>query len=184
MLFNPVVATYAEFWLNPFKAAAAAFGVDAIAAPVRDKAELESVVATQARAPNSGFVVMPDSFTDAHSAEITSLAARYRLPAVYAYRFFTAAGGLMSYGVELIDNFPRAATYVDRILKGEKPADLPVQAPAKYRADDQPQDREGARPRRTFVIPAARRRTDRLRMVFAAVHEFLVGTSPTCCCPP
>ncbi len=132
MLFNPVVATYAEFWLNPFKAAAAAFGVDAIAAPVRDKAELESVVATQARAPNSGFVVMPDSFTDAHSAEITSLAARYRLPAVYAYRFFTAAGGLMSYGVELIDNFPRAATYVDRILKGEKPADLPVQAPAKY----------------------------------------------------
>jgi putative ABC transport system substrate-binding protein len=132
MLFNPVVATYAEFWLNPFKAAAAAFGVDAIAAPVRDKAELESVVATQARAPNSGFVVMPDSFTDAHSAEITSLAARHRLPAVYAYRFFTAAGGLMSYGVDLIDNFPRAATYVDRILKGEKPADLPVQAPAKY----------------------------------------------------
>jgi putative ABC transport system substrate-binding protein len=132
MLFNPVVATYAEFWLNPFKAAAAAFGVDAIAAPVRDKAELESVIATQARAPNSGFVVMPDSFTDAHSAEITSLAARYRLPAVYAYRFFTAAGGLMSYGVDLIDNFPRAATYVDRILKGEKPADLPVQAPAKY----------------------------------------------------
>ena len=81
MLFNPVSATYAEYWLNPFKAAAAAFGVDAIAAPVRDKAELESVVATQARAPNSGFVVMPDSFTDAHSAEITSLAARYRLPA-------------------------------------------------------------------------------------------------------
>src|SRR5262249_31420839 len=71
-------------------------------------------------------------FTDAHRTEITSLAARYRLPAVYAYRFFTALGGLLSYGVDLADNFPRAAAYVDRILKGEKPADLPVQAPTKY----------------------------------------------------
>ena len=70
---------------------------------------------------------MPDSFTDAHRLEITSLAARYRLPAIYAYRFFTVLGGLLSYGSELIDNFTRAATYADRILKGEKPADLPVQ---------------------------------------------------------
>jgi putative ABC transport system substrate-binding protein len=132
MLFNPAVATYAEFWLNPFKAAGASFGVEAIAAPVRDTSELESVIAAQAREPNGSFVVMPDSFTDAHRAEITSLAARYRLPAVYAYRFFTALGGLMSYGVDLIDNFPRAAAYADRILKGEKPADLPVQAPTKY----------------------------------------------------
>ena len=132
MLFNPAVATYAEFWLNPFKAAGASFGVEAIAAPVRDRSELESVIAAQAREPNGSFVVMPDSFTDAHRAEITSLAARYRLPAVYAYRFFTALGGLMSYGIDLIDNFPRAAAYADRILKGEKPADLPVQAPTKY----------------------------------------------------
>jgi putative ABC transport system substrate-binding protein len=132
MLFNPAVATYAEFWLNPFKAAGASFGVEAIAAPVRDTSELESVIAAQAREPNGSFVVMPDSFTDAHRAEITSLAARYRLPAVYAYRFFTALGGLMSYGIDLIDNFPRAAAYADRILKGEKPADLPVQAPTKY----------------------------------------------------
>ena len=75
---------------------------------------------------------MPDSFTDAHRAEITSLVARYRIPAVYAYRFFTALGGLLSYGIDLADNFRRSATYVDRILKGEKPADLPVQAPTKY----------------------------------------------------
>jgi putative ABC transport system substrate-binding protein len=132
MLFNPAVATYAEFWLNPFKAAGASFGVEAIAAPVRDTSELESVIAAQAREPNGSFVVMPDSFTDAHRAEITSLAVRYHLPAVYAYRFFTALGGLMSYGIDLIDNFPRAAAYADRILKGEKPADLPVQAPSKY----------------------------------------------------
>ena len=75
---------------------------------------------------------MPDSFLNAHRVEITSLAARYRLPAVYPYRFFTELGGLLSYGNDVIDNYRRAATYVDRILKGEKPADLPVQAPAKY----------------------------------------------------
>jgi putative tryptophan/tyrosine transport system substrate-binding protein len=132
MLFNPAVATYSEFWLKPFQAAAPSFAVEAIEAPVRDKSELEAVFAMLARESNVGFVVMPDSFTDAHRVEITSLAARYRLPAVYAYRFFTVLGGLMSYGIDLTDNFRRSAAYVDRILKGEKPADLPVQAPTKY----------------------------------------------------
>ena len=83
MLFNPASATYAEYWLSPFKAAAASFAIEPIAAPVRDRSELESVVAAQAREPNGGLIAMPDSFTDAHRAEITSLAARYRLPAVY-----------------------------------------------------------------------------------------------------
>jgi putative ABC transport system substrate-binding protein len=99
---------------------------------VETPSELESVLAAQARQPNGALIVMPDSFTDAHRVEITSQAARYRLPAIYAYRFFTVLGGLLSYGSELIDNFPRAATYADRILKGEKPADLPVQAPTTY----------------------------------------------------
>jgi ABC-type uncharacterized transport system substrate-binding protein len=106
--------------------------VEAIAAPVRDRSELESVIAEQARAPNGGLVVMPDTFTDTHRVEITSLAAGYRLPAVYPYRQFTAVGGLLSYGDDLIDNFRRAPTYVDRILKGEKPSELPVQAPVKF----------------------------------------------------
>jgi putative ABC transport system substrate-binding protein len=75
---------------------------------------------------------MPDTFTDTHRVEITSLAARYRLPAVYPYRQFTAVGGLLSYGDDLIDNFRRAPTYVDRILKGEKPSELPVQGPVKF----------------------------------------------------
>jgi len=132
LLFNPATATYFEYWLNPFKAAAVSFAVEAIAAPVHDRSELESVIAEQARAPNGGLVVMPDTFTDAHRVEITSLAARYRLPAVYPYRQFTAAGGLLSYGDDLIDNFRRAPTYVDRILKGEKPSELPVQAPVKF----------------------------------------------------
>ena len=132
LLFNPATATYFEYWLNPFKAAAVSFAVEAMAAPVHDRSELESVIAEQARAPNGGLVVMPDTFTDAHRVEITSLAARYRLPAVYPYRQFTAVGSLLSYGDDLIDNFRRAPTYVDGILKGEKPSELPVQAPVKF----------------------------------------------------
>jgi len=132
MLFNPATATYFEYWLNPFKAAAASFAVEAIAAPVRDRSELESVIAEQARTPNGGLVVMPDTFMDIHRVELTSLAARYRLPAVYPYRQYTAVGGLLSYGDDLIDNFRRAPTYVDRILKGEKPSELPVQGPVKF----------------------------------------------------
>src|SRR5215472_13406869 len=131
-LFNPATATYAEFYLNPFKAAAVSFAVEAIAAPVRDRSELESVFALQAHEPNGGLIVMPDSFTDLHRAEIASLAARYRLPAVYPRRIFTEVGGLLSYGIDQLDNFRLAATYADRILKGEKPAELPVQAPTKY----------------------------------------------------
>ena len=131
-LFNPATAPYAEYYLNPFKAAAASFAVEAIAAPVRDTSELESVIAAQAREPNGGLIVMPDIFMTAHRAEITSLAARYRLPAVYPFRFFTELGGLLSYGNDQLDNFRRAATYADRILKGAKPSELPVQAPVKF----------------------------------------------------
>jgi putative ABC transport system substrate-binding protein len=113
-------------------AAAAAFALEAIGAPVRDTSELESVVAAQARAPNGGLLVMPDTFTTTHRVEIISLAARYRLPAVYPYRFFAELGGLLSYGNDPVDNFRRAATYVDRILKGAKPSELPVQTPVKF----------------------------------------------------
>jgi len=132
MLFNPLSATYADYWLNPFKAAAPSFSVEAIAAPFRDTSELEPVIAAQAREPNGGLIAMPDSFNDAHRVEITSLAARYRLPAVYPSRVFAEVGGLLSYGVDRSVNFRRAATYVDRILKGEKPAELPVQAPIEF----------------------------------------------------
>jgi putative tryptophan/tyrosine transport system substrate-binding protein len=132
MVFNPESAPYAEFWLKPFKTGAAALAVDAISAPVRDESELASVIAALAREPNSGLIVMPDSFLIAHRVGTTSLAARYRLPAIYPYRLFAEVGGLLSYGVEQSDNFRRAAFYVDRILKGEKPGELPVQAPVKF----------------------------------------------------
>ena len=132
LLFNPATAPYAEYWLNPFKAAAASFGVQAIAAPVHDTSELKTVVAAQAREPNGGLIVMPDTFTTAHRGEITALAAHHRLPAVYPFRFFAEFGGLLSYGTNLVYDFRRTATYADRILKGAKPSELPVQAPIKF----------------------------------------------------
>jgi putative tryptophan/tyrosine transport system substrate-binding protein len=131
-LFNPATATFAEIYLNSFKAAAASFAVEAIGAPVRSTSELELVIAAQAREPNGGLIVMPDIFTASHRSEITLLAARYRLPAVYPFRYFTEIGGLLSYGNDPFDLVRRAATYADRILKGEKPSELPVQAPVKF----------------------------------------------------
>jgi putative ABC transport system substrate-binding protein len=132
LLFNPATAPFFEYYLKSFNAAAAYFGMEAITAPVLDMSALEAIVAGLARESNGGLIVLNEDFTIAHRAEIISLAARYRLPAVYPYRFFAEIGGLLSYGVDLSDNFSRAAPYADRILKGEKPADLPAQAPIKY----------------------------------------------------
>jgi putative tryptophan/tyrosine transport system substrate-binding protein len=132
LLFNPPTATFIQAYLSPFKAAAASVGVEAIVAPVNGVPELQSQVTTQAREPNSGLVVIPDTFTQAHLAEIAALAARYRVPAVYWSRSFPEIGGLVSYGPYLVDEFRRAASYLDRILKGEKPSDLSVQAPVKF----------------------------------------------------
>jgi putative tryptophan/tyrosine transport system substrate-binding protein len=131
-MFNPATAPYFEYYMNPFKAAAPSFGMEAIAARIHDMSEVESVVAAQAREPNGSLIVMPDSFTFTHRAEVTLLAARYRLPAVYPFYQFTEVGGLISYGPDLVDQYRRAATYVDRILRGAKPNELPVQAPVKF----------------------------------------------------
>ena len=132
IVFNPSTAPYAEIYLTPFNTAAASLGVETIVAPVRDMTELDTVIAAQARDPNGGLMVMPDGFMFAHHAEIASLAARYRLPAVSSYRAFAKAGGLLSYGNDILDNYRRAATYADRILRGEKPSELPVQFPVKF----------------------------------------------------
>jgi putative ABC transport system substrate-binding protein len=132
LLFNPATAPYAEVYLIPFKAAAASLAVDAIPAPIRDKSELEPFMAAHARESGGGLVVMTDSFMAVNRVTITSLAARHRLPAVYPYRYYITSGGLLSYGNDVSDNFRRAAAYADRILKGAKPGELPVQAPAKF----------------------------------------------------
>jgi putative tryptophan/tyrosine transport system substrate-binding protein len=131
-LFNPATAPYAEALLKPFKAAALSFGVEAFAAPVRDTSELESVIAGTGSRAEGGLIVAPDVFLSAHRAEITSLAARYRLPAVYPFRYYTELGGLLSYGSDQLDDCRRAASYADRILKGARPSELPVQAPVKF----------------------------------------------------
>jgi putative tryptophan/tyrosine transport system substrate-binding protein len=132
LLFNPATASYFEYYLSPFKAAATSFGVEPIVAPFHNASELESIFAAQAREPNGGLIAMPDSFQTAHRAEITSLAARHRLPAVYAFRFFAEAGGLLSYGNDRFDNYRRSANYVDRVLRGANPGELPVQIPNKF----------------------------------------------------
>jgi putative ABC transport system substrate-binding protein len=125
MLFNPTTATYAESWLNPFKSAAKSLAVEEILAPVRDGPELKSVFATLARNRDVGLIVMPDSFVLEHTAEITTLAAQHRLPAVYPYRIFAENGGLLAYGNDRLENYRRAASYADRISRERNRANFP-----------------------------------------------------------
>jgi putative tryptophan/tyrosine transport system substrate-binding protein len=114
------------------QAVAPSLRVEATPVGLRDAAEIERVLAAFARDPNGGLIVTASIAAQLHRDLIVALAARHKLPAVYPYRLFVAAGGLISYGSDLVDQFRRAAGYVDRILKGEKAADLPVQAPNKY----------------------------------------------------
>jgi putative ABC transport system substrate-binding protein len=111
---------------------ASSVGVDVSPLNLRDADEIERAVTNFARFPNGGLVVTASALSLVHSQLIITLAARYKLPAVYSRRLYTAAGGLIAYGFDALDQARRAAGYVDRILKGEKPADLPVQAPTKY----------------------------------------------------
>jgi putative tryptophan/tyrosine transport system substrate-binding protein len=111
---------------------APSFGVELSAVGVRDAGEIEPIVAAFARSSNAGLIVTASTSAVVHRDLITMLAARYRLPAVYPFRYHVTSGGLISYGPDTIDPYRRAAGYVDRILKGEKPADLPVQAPTKF----------------------------------------------------
>ena len=129
-IFNPDTAPHSLF-LPSTKAAALTYAVEFVTARVRNVAEIESAIAA-ARESGGGLIVMPDASNTVHRAQIVALAAQHNVPAVYYQRVFTASGGLMSYGTDLIDQHRRAAGYVDRILKGETPADLPVQAPTKY----------------------------------------------------
>jgi len=114
------------------QSAAASFGVEVSAVDVRDASEIERDVAAFATTPGGGLIVSANPFATSHRDLIVKLAARHKLPAIYYERFFAAVGGLISYGPDIVDQYRRAPSYVDRILKGEKPADLPVQAPTKY----------------------------------------------------
>jgi putative ABC transport system substrate-binding protein len=118
--------------LSAIQAVAPSFGVELSAVGVRDADEIERAVAAFARSSNAGMIVTASTWGAVHRDLITMLAARHRLPAVYSFRYYATRGGLISYGANTIDIYGHAASYVDRILKGEKPADLPVQAPTKY----------------------------------------------------
>lgn len=132
LLFNPATVVPVQIFMPSIQAAAASFAVQVSAAPVHGKDEIEGVVAAQARDPGGGLIVMPDVFNDVNRELIIALAARYSVPAIYYNRFFSEPGGLISYGELRVETFRLAAGYIDRILKGEKPADLPVQAPTKF----------------------------------------------------
>jgi len=132
LLFNPATAVPLQFFMPSIQAAASSLAIQISDAPVHAKEEIEGVVAAQARNPGGGLIVMPDSFNTVNREPIIALAARYGVPAIYWNRFFTESGGLISYGDVHSEQFRLAAGYIDRILKGEKPADLPIQAPTKF----------------------------------------------------
>ena len=132
LAFNPQSAPYADLFLRPVEAAAPSLSVTPIGAAVRDPADVDRVFDTLAREPNGGLIVLPDISTTNYREAIIALAARHRVPAVYPFRFFAASGGLMSYGTDVAEIFRRAAAYVDRVLKGATPGELPIQAPNKY----------------------------------------------------
>ena len=132
-LFNPQTAPYVtRYYQGPLETSARSLGLQPSASPVHDAREIESAVIAFSREPGGGLIVMPDSFNIVHRNQIIALAAQHRLPMISPYRFMVEEGGLMAYGVELVELFRRAAAYVDRILKGAKPAELPVQAPTKF----------------------------------------------------
>jgi len=132
LMFNPATAVQLKFYMPSIQAAAAAAGVEVNETPVHAKDEIEGVIAAQARDQGNGLIVMPDPFNAANREHITLLAGRYRVPAIYYRREFAEGGGLMAYANDFGEQFPQAAAYVDRILKGAKPADLPVQAAIKF----------------------------------------------------
>jgi putative ABC transport system substrate-binding protein len=132
VMFNPDTAPFARMFWQSVEDAAPSFDVKPIQAPIREVGEIEHAIEALARDGNGGLMVLPDISTLNHRDLIIALASRHRLPAIYPFRYFATSGGLMSYGIDVPDVCRRAASYVDRILKGAKPGDLPVQFPTKF----------------------------------------------------
>jgi putative tryptophan/tyrosine transport system substrate-binding protein len=131
LLFNPATTVPVKFYMSSIEAAASSFAIQASTAPVHAKDEIEGVVAALAGNPGAGLIVMPDLFNTINRDLIIAVAARYRVPAIYFFRSFADSGGLISYGPDFAEQYLQAAEYIDRILKGEKPGDLPIQMPIK-----------------------------------------------------
>ena len=131
LLFNPATTVPVKFYMSSIEAAASSFAIQASTAPVHAKDEIEGVIATLAGNPGAGLIVMPDLFNTVNCDMIIAIAARSRVPAIYFVRAFTDSGGLISYGPDFAEQYPQTAEYIDRILKGEKPGNLPIQMPIK-----------------------------------------------------
>jgi putative tryptophan/tyrosine transport system substrate-binding protein len=132
VIFNPETSTGGTSYLHAVETAAPLFSVAATGAPVHHAGDIELAISSLVREPGGGLIVLPDAFTASHLKQIIELAARYRLPAIYAGRDYANEGGLMTYGTDTIDLYRRAASYVDQVLKGANPANLPVQAQTKF----------------------------------------------------
>jgi putative ABC transport system substrate-binding protein len=132
LLFNPATAAPIKFFMPSIQAAAASFAVQASAAPVHAKEEIETIIAAQAHDPGGGLIALPDPFNVANSDLMIALANRYSIPAIYSATEAARSGGLIAYGVDFIESLRQAAGYIDHILRGAKPADLPIQNPTKF----------------------------------------------------
>ena len=133
LMTNPDTATLrGRLYSQNFETAAASFAVEPLAMTVRSAEDIDAAMISLGQEVNTGVIVAPDTFTESHSDQIVLLAARHRVPAIYGLRHFPQRGGLVSYGPDTVDTFRRAASYIDRVLHGEKPAELPVQAPTKF----------------------------------------------------
>jgi len=132
LMFNPNTSPYYDVYLRSFEAIPRSIAVEVTATPVRNTAEIEKALPKLGRQPGGGLIVPPDVFTIVHRETIMRSAEEHRLPVIWSYRQFVAEGALISYGPDTADIFRRSASYVDRILKGEKPADLPAQSPINF----------------------------------------------------
>jgi len=132
-LFNPATAAQqGQYYWLPFEGSASKASLEPVATPVQSEAEIDTVLASAASVARTGLVVMPDLFTVRYRKRIIAAAASYHLPAIYPYRYFAREGGLLGYGIDLMDQYRGAATYVDHILRGERVSEMPVQGPAKF----------------------------------------------------
>ena len=132
IVYNPQTAPYAGVFLRSIEAASPIFAIQPIAMPIQDSGTIEKSIEAFAREINPGLMVLPDATTTVHEKLIVKLASQHRLPAIYPWRHYVTAGGLMCYAVDLPVLWRRAASYVDQVLKGEKPANLPIQQPTKF----------------------------------------------------
>ena len=131
LLANPKTTPY-EYFVRSAQAAVPSLALELVPSPVESAADIKRVIAAFAVAPEGGLLVLPSGTTSLHRDLVIALAAQYRLPSVYPFRFYVTAGGLMSYSTDLVEQSRQAASYVDRILRGATPAALPVQAPTRY----------------------------------------------------